>query len=232
MDCKRFEDDLVDAALEELSPRRLDRLRAHLAGCETCREALEERRQLAQAIDRSLAESLEREPSSEFAARVRQRIAQPDAAARAWWTTWNLAAVGALAALALLAAWMLRPHVEAPVRVAKATPGAQTLPSRGKAPANLPAPEAAKPVPPAGAGRVRRHEEQPLVAGNTMPEVLIPREEVLAVRRFVEQLRQKQIDGAVLAAARPAATEELKIESLRVETLEAAIKPLEGKRER
>ncbi len=231
MDCKRFEDDLVDAALEELSPRRLDRLRAHLAGCETCREALEEKRRLAQAIDRSLAESLECEPSPEFAARVRQRIAQPDAAARGWWTTWNLAAVGALAALALLAAWMLRPHMEAPVRVAKA-PGVQTVPPRGNAPANLPAPEAAKPVPPARAERVRRGEEQPLVAGNAMPEVLVPVEEVLAVRRFIEQLRQKQIDGAVLAAARPAATEELKVESLQVESLEAAIKPLGGKGDR
>ncbi len=232
MDCKRFENDLVDAALKELSPRRSERLRAHLVGCEACREALEEQRRLAQAIDRSLAESLACEPSPEFAARVRRRIAQPDAAVSGWWSIRKLAPVGALATLALLVGWMLRPHVEAPVRVAKATPGAQTLPSRGNAPANLPAPEAAKPVPPAGAGRVRRHAEQPLVAGNVMPEVLIPREEVLAVRRFVEQLRQKQIDGAVLAAARPAATEELKVESLRVETLEAAIKPLEGKRER
>jgi len=213
----------VDAALEGLSPRRSERLRAHLAGCEACRKALEEQRRLAQAIDRSLAESLECEPSPEFAARVRQRIAQPDAVS-GWWSTWKLAAVGALAGLALLAAWMLRPHVEAPVRVAKATPGAQTLPSRSNA--------AAKPVHPVGAGRVRRRKEALLVAANTMPEVLVPAEEVLAVRRFIEQLRQKRIDGAVLAAARPAATEELKVESLEVESLEAAIKPLEGKRDR
>ncbi len=232
MDCKGFENDLVDAALEGLSARRSERLRTHLAGCEACREALEEQRRLAQAIDRSLAESLEGEPSPEFAARVRQRIAQPDAAAGGWWSTWKLAAVGALAALALLAAWVLPPYVEAPVRVAKATPGVQTVPPRGNAAANLPARPSAKPIHPAGAGRVRRGEEQPLVAGNAMPEVLVPAEERLAVRRFIEQLRQKQIDGAVLAAARPAATEELKVESLRVESLDAAIKPLEGKRDR
>jgi len=235
MGCKRFENDLVDAALEELSPRRSERLRAHLAGCEACREALEEQRRLAQAIDHSLTESLECEPSPEFAARVRRRIAQPDAAARGWWSTWKLAAVGVLAALALLAAWMFRPHVEAPVRVAKATAGTHTVSPRGNAPANLPARQSAKPakpVHPAGAGRVRRREEAPLVAGNTMPEVLVPAEERLAVRRFIEQLRQKRIDGAVLAAARPAATEELKVESLEVESLEAAIKPLEGKSDR
>ncbi len=224
MGCKRFENDLVDAALEELSPRRSERLRAHLAGCEACREEFEVQQRLAKAIDRSLAESLEGEPSPEFAARVRRRIAQSDAAVSGWWSTWNLAAVGVLAALALLAVWMLRPHVEAPVRVAKEAPGAQTLLSRGNA--------AAKPVPPAGAGHVRRPAGQPLVAGDAMPEVLVPAEEVLAVRRFIEQLRQKQIDGAVLAAARPAATEELQVESLRVESLDAAMKPLGGKSDR
>jgi anti-sigma factor RsiW len=232
MGCKRFKNDLVDAALEELSPSRSERFRAHLAGCEACREALEEQRRLAQAIDRSLAESLACEPSPEFAARVRQRIAQPDAAARGWWSTWKLAAVGALAALALLAAWVLRPHVEAPVRVAKATPGTHTVSPRGNAPANLPARQSGKPVPPAGAGHAQHPSGQLLVAGNTMPEVLVPAEEGLAVRGFIEQLRQKRIDGAVLAAARPAATEELKVESLRVESLDAAMKPLGGKSNR
>ncbi len=227
MGCKRFENDLVDAALKGLSPRRSERLRAHLAGCEACRETLEEKRRLAQAIDHGLAESLAYEPSAEFAARVRQRIAQPDAAERGWWSAWKLAAVGALAALALLAAWMLRPHVEAPVRVAKATPGAQTVPLRDNAAA-----KPGKPVHPAGAGHVRRYAEQPLVAGNTMPEVLVPAEEVLAVRRFIEQLRQKHIDGAVLAAERPAATEEMKVEPIQVESLDAAMKPLGGKGDR
>ena len=73
MACTRFAGDLTaHAAGAEATPG----LRAHLDGCADCRGRLSRERRLVATIDRDLAGALRLEPSVEFEARVRQRVAE------------------------------------------------------------------------------------------------------------------------------------------------------------
>ena len=76
MDCKHVTNRLSDLALGGLDGPRRAEVEAHVEQCPSCRAALERERRLAAAIDREVAAHLATEPSSDFAARVRLRLAQ------------------------------------------------------------------------------------------------------------------------------------------------------------
>ena len=69
MGCAKYKDWLSDAALGALDPKREAELRAHVAGCEACRAALESEQALFAAMDAGLESSVASEPSPAFVAR-------------------------------------------------------------------------------------------------------------------------------------------------------------------
>jgi hypothetical protein len=75
MSCVAYRDDLTDAALGELAPEREAAFAAHAAECAACRAALSREQLLFAAMDRALACAVAGEPSAQFAANVRARIA-------------------------------------------------------------------------------------------------------------------------------------------------------------
>jgi hypothetical protein len=205
MNCKLYQEALTEAALGGVQDAAL---RSHLAGCAGCRNELDRLRTLTAAMDRSIMESVNVEPSPGFAARVRAQVAEESAARAAWWRAWVPALTGAVAVLALVA-WLLWPDAQrstppgvpamaqdAPVAPLQAAP---ETPDKNIAPAP-PGPERREvasvrglPVP------VRPQRETP--AKPTLPEVLVSGDEWNQVLKLYALAQQGQIEAKVVAPA-------------------------------
>ena len=240
MDCGRYKESLTDAAVGALPSRRQAELAAHLEGCGECRAALDAERRLLAAIDRAVAASLAAEPSPQFAARVRLRLAEESRPARAWLSWWIPVAAGALAVLAVVAVWLARrqpaapgiaesartiagqppPAAEAPALAGKAAPGTRS---------SLPI---ERPARPRGGVPVRRNV-QPVVTGAAGLEVLVPPGQREAVLQLYEAVRRGRMDLASLfAQPAPLEPEQINIAPLQVDTLDLDSKSPEADRDR
>jgi len=108
MNCERYRKWVRAAALESPDGSRQAALHAHLAECAGCRESLQVERRLFAAIDRGLGASVMGQPSLDFLARVRLRLAAESAVTSArlpWFRSgWMTLPVAGLIALAMLAA--------------------------------------------------------------------------------------------------------------------------------
>jgi hypothetical protein len=127
-------------------------------------------------IDRELASRLSIEPSPEFRARVRARIAD-EPAPRSWYMPWRVAAAGAAAAAVLAGVTILRvvpSHSERPAVVLAEKPPAAPVRAVASAPAQ-----------PRQAAAIAPLRRAPLASG---PEVLV---DVTAVRGL------RQLDAIV-----------------------------------
>lgn len=122
MNCKQCQARIKEAALGPLDVRRHAALNAHLAGCVNCQRKFDAERQLVAAIDWGLADSLNHQPSPEFAARVRIRLAAEGERGlpRTSWAfnAWASVGVAALAVL-IVAIWLLH-RAPPPHRVKRA----------------------------------------------------------------------------------------------------------------
>ena len=76
MACKKYAGWVTDCALGQLAASRKAELMAHVRDCADCREALERARQAAELADRGVELLVAGEPSAQFAARLRSRIAE------------------------------------------------------------------------------------------------------------------------------------------------------------
>lgn len=138
-------------------------------------------------IDRALAAALAVEPSAEFLARVRTRIAtEPEPSA--WRFPWTLAAVGAMA-LALVSAVSV-------LHLNQAMPPADTvlapLPSKALVFASLSLVPGM--VPSVGSGFSRTKRRAPAAAVRAEAEVLIDAGEAAALRRLFNRSSEGRID--------------------------------------
>ncbi|HUI40618.1 MAG TPA: zf-HC2 domain-containing protein [Terriglobia bacterium] len=154
MNCKRYQNWIPEAALGALGASRQAQLDAHVLACPACARALEAERRLLAAIDQGLARNVAAQPSAEFAARVRMRLAEEREQMRpsAGWLPGRpilvtFAALAALAALVLAVRFVQRAPQRtqlttpsAPIRTA--TPSARELATVTRPPARalLPAP--------------------------------------------------------------------------------------------
>jgi negative regulator of sigma E activity len=229
MSCERFKTRLLDFALGADDPE----FRDHLNSCSTCRAELDAQRALLEKIDRGVATLVAGEPSGDFAAHVRRRIAEQAAAPRKWFSGWlPLTAAAAVALVVLLLVLNLgRPPREP--QSAQETPPAQDSrppkqPQLARQAPPVPAPANAR-----GPRAIRRpHEGQ--MAANREPEVLVPRGEMAAVMRLYEANWNGKADGASLTASaiptseflKPWITPELKIAPLEIAPLVEEGKPI------
>lgn len=220
MGCKRFEDQLMDAALGGLLPERQAELNAHLQECAGCRAELERQQKLMVAIDHSLEQMAAVNPSPEMVARICLKIAEQPAPSRGWLTGWWPAATGALAAAALVAYLMFPGGTVQPPDVSVPAVSTSSQPK--------PAPQMAKAVPPAAVKPSRQPRRPAPVAvaesRPATPEVLVPGDQERAVAWLYQALqRQPRRMNAVLAQEVQFNEEKAK----RLEIARLSIPPLE-----
>jgi hypothetical protein len=154
-------------------------------------------------IDEEIREALDVEPSPEYLARVRTRIAA-EPASSTWRWSWGLAAGCALAASVVLATIVLRPHerrpapevTEPPHAIAESVSPPAVAPPREGGP---PSTRAAMPHTNFIAARTRKPE----------PEVLIDQREMRTLRALIAGVRTGRIDLTASQNSRPHAPAEL-----------------------
>lgn len=221
MGCERYQKQLMDAALGGLEPGHEAELRAHVAGCDACAAEFERQQRLVLAMERAIDASAAVEPSPEFTARVRMKIAEQPAPA-SWPGGWMPAAAGALAVLALVV-WLVPRREVTPPQPTNTT--AKVVPRITEPPVvNVTAPIIKAP-------KTVRVPSAPVVAAARpeLPEVLVPRDQQLGVRWLYEALEKQParvvIILAEVAAQTEAATAPIEIQELKIAPLE--IRPLQ-----
>jgi hypothetical protein len=185
-------------------------------------------------LDDEIAAMLAVEPSPEFLARVRTRVAQePEPAAWRW--SWMVATAGAVAIV--IVAVMVWPSREstapngAPVQAPQVAGAVETVTPRASSPATVPAPP-----------RTQRTAPRAVVASLTdrrididLPDVVIAENEVRTFASLVESIRQSRFAAAVPEVPNPDTPLEIKelpsVEWLEIEPIVrvAALQP-EGER--
>jgi hypothetical protein len=130
--CKDFANWIADAAPGDLAPQRERELLAHTGECDSCRRAYRRARELVALVDRGIESLVATEPSPQFAARLRARIAEEQPAKRSASLTWKPLAAGLVAAAAAAASWVfLAPgHTNSPPKSMRpgSTVASATLP--------------------------------------------------------------------------------------------------------
>ena len=150
------------------------------------------------ALDREIARALAVDPSPEFAARVRQRIAGEPAPA-SWLGVWIFAAAGALVAAAMVLIVVSRAPRVVSTATAPAVLSARALSNVGRM----------QPSAASGFSRMPssvtaiRTATFPRGDGDREPDILVDPREARAIRAFFEGVRSGRIDLAPLAAVAP-----------------------------
>jgi anti-sigma factor RsiW len=235
MDCQKkseqMRERINDFALGELSPKSELELLAHVAECEACRETYAQAKAVRSLVDRGVETLVAGEPSPQFTACLRARIAAEPAPGRWSWDAsriWELAAqrrlsytAGAVVLATILAVLLIgfpRRHDPAP-SVAEVTPttspsrSAATEPSKGSANMDRSRKEfTSRSVP---SPRIRRE-----------PEVLVPKGELLAVAQFYEAVHRTPADSEQLYAAQEEPQKPLELKPIEITPLEPLAKPV------
>jgi hypothetical protein len=212
MSCEDYREWIEEAAVGALDASRQARLNAHLAGCAHCRESLAAAERLLREIDRGLIASLDRQPSPEFAGRVRMRLAGENVRARprAWWTAgaWVPASAAALAAL-VLAVWLVR-QPPRPLRqpVSSVTPGASARNGAPREQAKVTPPRLSlTPAQPARAASrtpsARPHPRSTPPTGAPQFQVLVERGQWAAVVKLYNSVWAPEPGSGFANASRP-----------------------------
>jgi len=89
MGCEKYSGWLTDAALDGLLSSKQGELFAHASECEACRKAYAQAKQLSTFVDAGVSALVSGEPSDQFTARLRSRIANERHANRAAWA-WRI----------------------------------------------------------------------------------------------------------------------------------------------
>ena len=108
MACEKYANWISDAALDRPHRKREAALLLHVSVCPTCAEKLRHAQSLRSLVDRGVEATVAGDPSPQFVARVRSRIATAPAPGRATLPGWAPAGIVAASLAVLLAVWALR----------------------------------------------------------------------------------------------------------------------------
>jgi hypothetical protein len=241
MSCERFRDAITDHACgAEISAEAA----AHLAGCADCRDAFDANRRALADVNAELERALSVAPSPEFVSRLHAHIRVQKSP---WAMPAGLAAAAVLV-IAVFIAWRTADRqpsasVAAPAALASPAVAAGTPPvasgtppvasgfSRKDAAVAQSDPGAARVLPP---NRLRQgfgesavasakaeggsHAALAIATRHTEPEVIVPPDQIRAIARLQELLRNRVLDEATLPPqkAEPEALTDLTIEPLSV----------------
>jgi hypothetical protein len=189
-------------------------------------------------VDREMQTMLAVDPSPEFVARVRARIAEESHSSR-WWTSWTFAAVAAAAAVAI-AAFVARPaeQTTSPARVAPDIASAVTGPA--KAGGSVPPREQPTSTQHAAQQHLRSDSRRagrgPAQTGSHAPdhiqnaEILIDARESAALRALILGIHSGAVDlQPVFRLSAPSAMElppigEIAIQPITIDPLEEGVR--------
>ena len=214
MACEKYSGWMTEAALGALAAERDSELRAHVVECESCRSAQEAASALVSAMDAAAARLVAGEPSPQFAARLRARIAE-EPSPRAWTLlTWpRMTAVAGVVAV-LVAVLMIRSPERVSRRATTATetaasagaPGAQTRPSAGVAHGTWRIAERSTVPPP----------PRTSAAPSLVFEVLVPRGQMAEALELSAAVGDGRIDGAQLSALAQESAKPLELKAIQI----------------
>jgi hypothetical protein len=230
MPCKHYKDALVEAAATGAEPQ--GELRAHLAGCDSCRSAFAEEKSLFASIDAGLHATSNAEVPPSLLPRVRARLDESPAPARFWSANWLVLASAAVLLLASFTAyslWRTRFSNPSPSSAQTISPPPSVTPSK-----DFPAPALASPdkqslssSPNTLVVRAPMRHPRPTLATST-PEVIVPHDEELLLTNYAQQWRQRK--QLLLVAEAATETDFPLLQVLPIQINELDVKPLvEGK---
>ena len=215
MVCENYTGLLMKAASGELAPSRHSELIVHVSGCEGCREAYG-RAQMAMALaDQGIDALVTGDPSPQFAAKLRARIADEKMSSRAAWAWLVPVAASAiiLAGIATIATMSsLKHHLpRAPV------PNIASVPSRGVSGASSVS------HPPAVIGGTRSHAlHARAVFSAREHEVLVAPGQMEALLRLNVALQQQPANRARAVAQPEEIAQPLEVKPLEIKSLEVS----------
>jgi hypothetical protein len=230
MDCQKNSEQVVEQmknfALGDISPKRELELLAHVAECESCREAYDHVKTVRAVVDDSVEALVAAEPSAQFMTRLRARLAREPAPSR-W--TWDVRkffenqsgerlsyAVGAFVLATILTFAMVGSpgrHAAAPSSLEDPRPSfASTIPAK-------PTDEISNTV--GNLELPRKPSSARLVSSpNSQPEVLVPKGQLLAVAEFYEVTRSSRVNVGQIYAAQEEPQEPLEVKPIEITPLE------------
>jgi hypothetical protein len=218
MACEKHSNWMTDGVLGELSDAQAEELRVHVSRCSPCLAEWQSAQVLAAAVDRSLAAMVAGEPSPQFAARLRARIAEEPAPAAFGLLTWPRSSIAAaVAATALFAVLTVR----SPQRLVETA-------NRSSAPVIVePAriAEAQSATEPARAGRTAAPLHKSPDAGRAsaiiQAEVLVPPGQLSAALLLSEAVMDGRVNGSQLSALAESASKPLEVKAIEIAPLKA-----------
>ena len=226
--CKHYNDALIEAAASGVTPQR--ELRAHLAECASCREALAQEQSLFAAIDSGLHAVADMKVPPSLLPRVRAAVDEVAVAPPRWGSTW-FALSGAAVAVALVLAVGSRhnnprtpPTNTATIRppVEQVIPGRRTpLSSAGLEREDLiprlPVSVAGNSSSPGG-----------LASSKSMPEVLVPRDQEVLLARYAQQWSSHKRAPLVAQGADEVSVKPLEVAPIQIAQLDVKLLTEDG----
>lgn len=209
MVCEKYAKLITDDALGGLSPERAADLQEHLAQCFSCRYEFDHAKGIAARLDSGVEMLVAGEPSPQFAARLRARIASESSPARIDWRAWIPVAGGAIALAALLLGVMSRtprPGNRTPSPLAQAASGPAAIVT-------------AKNEKMATEGGSPRHRSMGRHVQPQHPEVLVPPGQLIAVMQLANALNTGQVEIDPTSGAQQQSEEPLEIEAIQISPL-------------
>jgi len=215
MDCEEYAVLMLDAALGAPASGREAELRTHIPACAACRAAQQDAAALAAAVGGGVAAVVAGEPSPQFAARLRARIAaEPAPVAWPWFAGWRSSlGVAVAAAAAFLLLRMPHHAVPAPPNVPAASLSARApdLPVTRTAPATVRRAIAREPH------RARNGADASPFAH---PEILVPKGQLALAVWLDDALTGRKLDGRQIAALDERVAAKLEVKAIEIAPLE------------
>jgi hypothetical protein len=217
MSCEKYSGWLTDAALGELRAEREPELLAHAMECGACREALAHARRVREFVDRGVESLVAGEPSPQFAARLRRRIAQGSEPRRSAWVAWAPVIAGSLALVVVLALMVAR----APRRGGSEATVASN-PKSGPAPAEpVTAPAASPQRAERAMGGLDSERRVPRRATTrAFPEIIVPEGQLAAAAQLSAAINSGGVDGNQLLAVREESERPLNMKPIEIAPME------------
>ena len=217
MSCEEYSGWMTEAALGELCGERETELLAHAVECTACREALCHARAVHQFVNRGVAALVAGEPSQQFAAHLRRRIAQESGPLRSPWAAWAPIAAGALA-LAVVLAIMVAHIPRHGVGNSSGGSDLKTIP----VPSEMVAPFAAIPkhAEPTTSGRDANRSVRTRSTAAVFPEIIVPKGQLAAAAQLSAAINSGRVNGNQLLAAQQEYEKPLEVKPIEITPLE------------
>jgi anti-sigma factor RsiW len=217
MSCEKYSGWLTDAALGELRAEREPELLAHAMECDACREALAHARDVRELVDRGAEALVAGEPSPQFTANLRRRIAQESEPLRSPWMAWAPVIASALALTMVLAFIVARIP-----RHSVANPSSATNLESGPAPSEAVNASTVNPQNVEQPARTRDSNRSATArtAKVALPEIIVPKGQLSAVAQLSAAINSGRVDGNQLVAAQQEYEKPLDVRPIEIAPLE------------